>query len=327
MDSPLSTVGLSDAEAAVYEALLAAPPSTAEELARELSLDVAAVRRAAGRLVQLGLASGSEQRPRRFRAVDPDVALSGLISQKEAELREVRTHEARLSQLFERSVAQRDPDSLIELLHGRDVILEREKQFERAAKREIKALDMPPYHDAGIEPNQGELDFLARGGRVRAIYATEGLTEARLPLFESWVQAGEEARTMSTLPMKIVIFDDERAFMPLRPRGQETPSPTFVIVRPSAILSGLVAMFEMLWDRAVPVGLQRPVADAKNGLDETDSQLIGYLTAGVSDEVAARRLGISPRTVQRRLTALMDRYHCSSRFQLALAMARDGLLP
>ena len=47
---------------------------------------------------------------------------------------------------------------------------------------------------------------------------------------------------------------------------------------------------------------------------------------GLKDEAIARLLGISLRTVRRRVASLMDDHQVSTRFQLALRLAerRDG---
>ncbi|MFI6494765.1 hypothetical protein [Streptomyces sp. NPDC050564] len=47
----------------------------------------------------------------------------------------------------------------------------------------------------------------------------------------------------------------------------------------------------------------------------TQRQLLHLLTSGLKDEAAARHLGLSLRTVRRRIAALMDRTGANTRFQ------------
>ena len=325
MGSPLAVLGLNDTEHLSYSALLRMTPSSVGELAVETGHRPATTARALRRLVELGLVRATGSRPGRYRSVDPRVAVSELIASQESALREARVSAAQLARIYEQGVAQREPDSLIEFVHGGPAILEREAQLERAAKTQLRALDMPPYHDVETV-NPGELEFLGRGGQVRAIYATEGIT-ARWPIFEAWVRAGEEARVLSTLPMKLAIYDDDRAMLPLRPTGVATPSPTYVVVQTSSMLTALIALFELLWDRALPVADAHSQSGAQAlGLTQHQAALVGYLRTGMSDEAIARRLGISLRTFQRRLGLLMEQFGCRTRFQLALHLSREQLV-
>ena len=50
------------------------------------------------------------------------------------------------------------------------------------------------------------------------------------------------------------------------------------------------------------------------------------MAAGVTDEAAANRLGVSLRTVRRRVADLMERLDASSRFEAGLKAGRRGWL-
>lgn len=62
------------------------------------------------------------------------------------------------------------------------------------------------------------------------------------------------------------------------------------------------------------------------GLPASDVQLLGLLFAGLTDAAIARQLDTSVRTVQRRLTRLMERAGVGNRAQLAWQAARGGWL-
>lgn len=57
-----------------------------------------------------------------------------------------------------------------------------------------------------------------------------------------------------------------------------------------------------------------------------EGQLPSMLSAGMTDAAIARTLGVSPRTVARRVGALQDRLGARSRFQLAALAAQRGWL-
>lgn len=57
-----------------------------------------------------------------------------------------------------------------------------------------------------------------------------------------------------------------------------------------------------------------------------DRRLLWLLAGGASDDVIARELGISRRTLFRRLQVMMARLGAANRFQLALQAQRNGWL-
>lgn len=61
-------------------------------------------------------------------------------------------------------------------------------------------------------------------------------------------------------------------------------------------------------------------------LDEEDLRLLRLLAAGLPVETVARRLGLSERTVRRRVRAVCDRLGVTAPIQAVVWAARQGLL-
>ncbi|MEV4202386.1 helix-turn-helix domain-containing protein [Micromonospora globbae] len=61
-------------------------------------------------------------------------------------------------------------------------------------------------------------------------------------------------------------------------------------------------------------------------LDEEDLRLLRLLAAGLPVETVARRLGLSERTVRRRVRAVCDRLGVTAPIQAVVWAARRGLL-
>ena len=57
-----------------------------------------------------------------------------------------------------------------------------------------------------------------------------------------------------------------------------------------------------------------------------DAHLLALMAAGLKDEVVARQLGLSLRTVRRRIARLMDELGADTRFQAGIEAARRGWL-
>ncbi|MGI8876754.1 MAG: hypothetical protein ACR2KP_20995 [Egibacteraceae bacterium] len=136
--------------------------------------------------------------------------------------------------------------------------------------------------------------------------------------------AGEEARVLGEVPMKLAIADRSLALVPLA-ADQPTMEAGAALVHPCALLDALITLFESMWSRATPlVVLGGRVVAAGEG-DEATAQLVSLMLAGLPDEAIARRLDTSTRTVQRRVKRLMDDFGAGNRLQLGWQLASRGL--
>lgn len=90
-------------------------------------------------------------------------------------------------------------------------------------------------------------------------------------------------------------------------------------------LIGAIQQFvTQTWETALP--LRDHVALRQRGFDEMGIAVLRFLNAGVTDEVAARRLSVSTRTYRRYIADIMIRLNATTRFQLGSRAAELGLL-
>jgi DNA-binding NarL/FixJ family response regulator len=61
-------------------------------------------------------------------------------------------------------------------------------------------------------------------------------------------------------------------------------------------------------------------------LDDVRATILEHLASGLTKDVIARRLGMSPRTCRQRLSILMSKLKATSRFQAGAEALRAGLL-
>ncbi|MFL6074798.1 MAG: helix-turn-helix domain-containing protein [Mycobacteriales bacterium] len=324
-------IGL-DAEAArVYEGLLTGRPAAVKELVAATGLVTSRVRAALRLLEARGLVARTSGPPPGYVALDPGIALDVLLGNHEEQLRKARIRAQEVSEQFRQAVAGRDPAELVEVVKGRGTIVRRVDQIQRAAQRDLRFFDKPPYHGGHGLANRAELDFLERGGRARSVYETAAVAiPDRRPMLELYQSAGEQARVLPALPTKLIIVDDRLALVPLHLDTTDTPSPSFVIVHRSALLEALCHLFETLWQVALPFRLPgAPGEDAPAVGAEPDAlerRILSLMNAGLPDEAIARHVGLSHRTLQRRVHDLMDRLHAVTRYQLGAQAAARGWL-
>lgn len=130
---------------------------------------------------------------------------------------------------------------------------------------------------------------------------------------------------MARVPLKLAIIDREWAMLPLLHAAGQTPEAT-VIVRRSVLLDSMLALFESVWQQGMevkPVGGELLLA----GTAEDDLRQIARLLAtGMTDIAIGHHLGISQRTVRRRIKDLMDELRVDSRFAAGVRAAERGWL-
>ncbi|MEU5943479.1 hypothetical protein ABZ807_30935 [Micromonospora sp. NPDC047548] len=191
--------------------------------------------------------------------------------------------------------------------------------------------DCPPYLNGANEAqvNEVEVQLLQKGVRCRSMYDRRALEFGdgmRIRAIEKLVAAGEEARSLPELPMKLAIADRKLALVPLA--ATTSPVEMAVLVHPCALLDALIMLFETLWARAVPIrpGLATSGPRARDALVPDQERLLTLLGAGMSDTAVARELGVSLRTVTRRIQTLSSTAGAATRFQLGWQAGKRGWL-
>ena len=158
-------------------------------------------------------------------------------------------------------------------------------------------------------------EAIAQGRRSRAIYPIRALHDAPAAL-AGRMAVGEEIRVLPEMSTRLLVIGDSHAVLP-EPLGF-ADSPLSVI-RQQGVVAAMTLWFDLMWDRAV-------VPDLASGEPRLDLRrfLLEQMALGVHDEQIARKLGISLRTVRRRVAALMSELGADSRFQAGVEAARRG---
>jgi DNA-binding CsgD family transcriptional regulator len=139
------------------------------------------------------------------------------------------------------------------------------------------------------------------------------------------VRSGEHARLAESLPTKLAVADRELALLPLA--WTTSAHDAALLVHPCGLLDALVALFETVWVQATPLVMTDATApSAEAAISADDRHLLSLLVAGLTDEAAGARLGVSRRTVVRRVQHLMERTGSRSRLQLGWQARERGWL-
>jgi DNA-binding CsgD family transcriptional regulator len=263
-----------------------------------------------------------------FRALPPDVALGTTLLRRQESLEAARKTVAALSEEFRASASRRDAHHLVEVIVGAATLRERLRDLQESAREEILWFCRAnPLAMQGAD-NTEEYGALSRGVRYRAIYERALLeTPGELDTIAEGVGWGEEARTLPTLPVRLAIVDRSTAICPLvRDDEMSIGEPTAAVIGRGQLLDALLALFESHWEQATPVRLRPDDTLVAEGLDDSERFLLSLLVAGVPDKSIASQLGISRRTVQRRLDRMMALAGVDTRTGLAYQAAKRGWL-
>ncbi|MEV7510388.1 LuxR C-terminal-related transcriptional regulator [Streptomyces sp. NPDC091201] len=168
----------------------------------------------------------------------------------------------------------------------------------------------------------GDRDLLSRGVRVHTLYQHSARFDAPTVRYEAELAAhGAEARTVSGGLAGFQVFDRSLLVLPLR----DAPGGA-LLVRGPDLVAFAAESFAVLWATGEALGKPREKAFIQDVADQARRSILQHLVQGDDDRVTARALGISVRTCQRHVSAIMRQLGATSRFQLGYLAHRHGLL-
>ena len=309
----LEYLGVTADEEAVYRALMSRPGAHLLELADAVALPPGRVRIAVDGLVDRGLAVPGDGH--RFAVTPPDLALAAQLAERRDRLNRAELALAELVGTYRASTLGSSERELIEVVEGPDAVARRFLQLQHSARERIDVF-VTGHPQVVNNDNTEEAAALARGIRTRAIIDRDFLSEPdAVRDAEQSLGAGVGVRTTAQVPLKLIVVDGRFAMLPLAGRGTGVDPSLVLRGGPAQLAQGL---FDAVWANS------RPFGTTSEELDADDSRIMQLLLAGFTDAAVATQLETSPRTVQRRISALMARAGVTSRVQLGWHAREHG---
>ncbi|MDQ3493029.1 MAG: TrmB family transcriptional regulator [Chloroflexota bacterium] len=246
----LTRLGLTSYEAKAYLALIRRDSFTAAQVARQAALPRQRIYDVLSSLVEKGLASARPGSVVKYAATAPELAIDRLINAHRMDLAELETEArqmvAEMTPAWTAGQAESDPLEYIEVLRDRRAINERFAELQASVKHEILVFTKPPY----ATPPQENVEGLevTRSHRARSVYELSAFDD---PAFvrgvKAFVAAGEEARFVPQLPLKLVIIDETIVMFGMEDPIAGSSDLTIVVVEHPSLAKTLKLAFDATW--------------------------------------------------------------------------------
>jgi DNA-binding CsgD family transcriptional regulator len=128
---------------------------------------------------------------------------------------------------------------------------------------------------------------------------------------------GVRVKLLGSIPLRLIVSDSLAMFA-------EPDDDRLAVVRPAFITRAMRQVLEHWWVTATP--LDYLVHRLQEGPTPQEQAILRLMSAGVRDEVIAREIGVSIRTLRRTFAALMHKLGAESRFQAGIKASFHGWL-
>lgn len=314
-------LGLDPASVGLYRHVLRSPAAGLAQHARDLGATTSQTAAMFRSLERLGLARLADDGT--VRVDDPRSTVGSLLEGEEAELDRQRRRLLELRSTLE--TLEHDYRRGLQLSGPQVPMWEPVARGDAAAtvdhliRRSTGALmqvsghiDTGPGHEESVQERLAEGH--AAGRPVRSIFPQTVLESPHWAAFaEARAAEGEVQRYLPTASITVEFGVFGRSGVLL---AQGESEEDYLLIRERSLVEVFGALFEELWRGAQPaLGRDSAVRDVR---------LLELLGLGFKDESIARQLGLSLRTVRRRISTLMDEHGVETRYQLGLAVGRSS---
>lgn len=256
----LMSMGLSEREAKVYRVLLGVSEITASAIPKFTDVPRTKVYEALISLVKKGFCKEVEvpSGVQTYKALDPRVALQGLMSAEEERmksLQKLNTHLTTVLYNLYASSAERLKDyDFVQILRGRQEIVNTYNSLRSHATSEILELSKGfytiPDDEANKEADENE-KLILRGVHMRVIYENKEIEEESNKYFHRRnAELGLESRMMPEIPVKMSLFDYTTILLPLSDPLVEEPNMTVLLIEHPELYRLFREAFESYWHKS-----------------------------------------------------------------------------
>jgi HTH-type transcriptional regulator, sugar sensing transcriptional regulator len=233
----LAKLGLTSYEAKAYLTLIRRDSFTAAQVARQSGLPRQRIYDVLGSLVQKGLAAARPGTVVKYAATPPELAIEQLLA----------AHREELSRMERNARLMVEDLTPAFVLRDRRAINERFAELQAGVKKEILVFTKPPY----ATPPQENVEGLevTQSHEARSLYEYSIFDDpAVMRGVQRFVEAGEQARFVPSLPLKLVIIDETIVMFGMEDPVAGSSELTIVVVEHQSLAKVLKTAFDAIWE-------------------------------------------------------------------------------
>lgn len=327
-------LGLDQSDESVYRYYIERPVSTLAEISCATGLRESVVESSRARLIDLGLLrlepSGELRAVPNGPAMVIEMSRNDLDAEYARKRSDLAQMECELTRLTNAQIlgASNEREPQVDRVPSFDAMTVRIAELMCHVRAEVAWVDPASSMPGKARADPGvpsENNAAQRGVDVRVICPPPRLSDSS---GHRWVDSRRNSlvrtRVMPTPDMELLIFDRRVAMLgDYRRNGDHSA----LLVRDTLLVYALYRVFETWWAQATDLGSFVDSDDAAvSELNGEERVILRMLSDGDKDEAVARKLGISVRTVRRKISDIMRRMPASSRFQAGVRAAHQGWL-
>lgn len=261
-------LGLSERETKVYIELLSKKSFTSSELQKSAGIPRTKIYEVLLKLINRGICVERQVgKTRYYEALEPKRALNKILDDYknnfQVEFEKKKNLAENLSEVFnpvfEKNKDIDSPLEIVEVIKDKVKAQERILHAFRNSKSEVLSLVKGPYVcDTAARINaqvREERKLLKRGVAYRKIYESGELNEHELLIdqFKPLAKYGEQLKVIKSIPIKMVIYDQEMVIFPLQDVLKDPDELTIILVQHKQMVSACRMLFDSLWRIAKPL--------------------------------------------------------------------------
>lgn len=257
----LAQFGLNEYESKAYYTLLSQEMIGAGELSKLANIPQGRIYSVLNGLIEKGFCTLFPDSVKKYQAIHPKIALKAIISDREEQLKSLKTTTEELSKAFDSRKVNDIPTEYIQILTSKQSQIEKFDELITMATKTLYSFNKRPYA-TGFLRNLKEIDqaskplkrILKNGTSVKAIFEREEEhTEEFLAMLNYYESIGEEVRISNELPLKMLIADKGTAMVSLRNNHSSKFKLSSMVVEHSDLSNAFGELFDMYWNVSTPL--------------------------------------------------------------------------
>jgi sugar-specific transcriptional regulator TrmB len=253
----LINIGFTEYDARVYNALLHQKLLSAKEISKFGGIPRGRVYDVLEHLIQGGFCVTVPGAVKKFKAVNPEIAINSLIEQRRKKENEMRETGKFLREMYDNQEDNASPLDYIQVYTTKSSQLEKAFELANNTKHIFRSFNKSPYATSKLLDKPTKVttyvaEQVERGVIVRAIWEIEEENlENFVILINSFMQQGEEVRISEKLPLKLIITDEHTVFFTMYNRGPQRNDLTSMLVEHTDLTKALIELFEVHWEKSM----------------------------------------------------------------------------